>query len=119
MRRWVAVAYWGQKIVVDCPACDAREGLPAHQIRLHRCTNKTGRDYYSWRCPACRTPVAKYADTGAVALLTGAGVASTLYRAPLEIDDRARRDGGRLTVDDALDFSLALADWDGEIQWQQ
>lgn len=103
-------------VEVRCPNCEQATKIPVHHVRLNRCTNRKGRDYYSWRCPNCDTPVAKPADLHIVALLTAAGVASLLYALPLELDDPQRKGAAPLTIDDALDFTLALQAWDGEIK---
>ncbi|MGH9114309.1 MAG: hypothetical protein ACRDWW_00610 [Acidimicrobiales bacterium] len=63
---------------------------------------------YSFRCPACRSTVAKEASVRIVDALTRAGVEVVRWSLPAEMLEE--RHGPPITHDDILAFHIALQD---------
>jgi len=90
-RRWQRVTYMAVR--VRCPMCDVIGDVPAHKVRIYRCKNRPDSDFYAWVCPECDEAVTRRGDVSSVCLLVAAGVPTSLYDWPGEMNDQERRLG--------------------------
>lgn len=77
-------------VQIRCPMCALQTAVPAHKVRIYRCTNRSDSDFYAWVCPECDEPVTRRADVASACLLIAAGVPTVLYGWPGEAEDAAR-----------------------------
>lgn len=97
-------------VICECPVCAADSRAPAHHYLIWVCTTRNHK-FFTFTCQKCGTPVAKDCPPVIENLLAAEGVPRKLYAQPLEVDDPQRRDRRPLSVDDALDLSLAISAW--------
>jgi hypothetical protein len=93
-------------IRANCPSCGDVQ-LTADDLTVRVCADDE-RGSYCFRCPDCRTAVAKDASRRIVDLLVSSGVRMQVWRLPAELAES--RVGPPLTPDDLLDFHLLLVD---------
>src|SRR3954468_747692 len=105
-RRWTPVTHMAVR--VRCPMCDVIGDVPAQKVRIYHCTTKPDADFYAWVCPECGQAVTRRGDVSSVCLLVAAGVATSLYEWPVELDERARV-AGPWSKYEADDLSLDIA----------
>lgn len=111
-------------IRVSCPQCGAVDLAPTDvQLTVVRGedTPVGPESHYSFHCPTCADDIAKPADERIARLLTTGGVHMEVRGAPSPYHPSAQRTGHpespspgpAFTVDDLLDFHLALQcdDW--------
>ena len=92
-------------IEANCPTCGTVEITP-DDMELALCTNHSPASYYSFICPVCADEIQKHAEERVVELLIAEGVAPAYWTLPAEmLEDR---NGPPLTIDELLDFHLAL-----------
>lgn len=93
---------------VRCPMCDVIGEVPAHKVRIYRCTNRVDADFYAWVCPECGEAVTRRGDVSSVCLLVAADVPTILFGWPSEADEpqRAAAPWSAYEVDD---LSLDIA----------
>ena len=99
-------------VEAQCPACGRNVKRPATEFVLWLCMSRPDRNFYTFTCPACGTPVAKRCDRVVEKLLSRVGVRRRPYRLPLEIDDPQRANPLPLSPDDHLDLLNEIAAWD-------
>jgi predicted RNA-binding Zn-ribbon protein involved in translation (DUF1610 family) len=100
------------RIRTRCPSCGEIE-LGANEVALHLLADDPESAFYDFVCPTCSALVRKPADDQVAQLLIGGGVGVVIEHPHPE---RAP-DGPPLTIDDVLDFMLALerGDWIDEL----
>lgn len=92
------------KIKANCPSCQDVELAPT---AFHLTVFDAGNGhYYEFFCPKCYDRVLKPADDSVQQLLISGGVEHTFEHVPLEVLEA--HPGPALTVDDLMDFVLAL-----------
>jgi len=96
-------------IEATCPTCGTVECTPA-MFELAVCDQKES-SYYVFECPECTERVQKHAEARVIELLIAEGVKPRVWSLPAEILETHA--GPALTVDDLLDFHIALEqpDW--------
>ena len=90
--RWVPLTH--RILVIRCPGCGKDAQVAAHHVRLRRCINHNGRDYFTFICNECEMTQVKPADSHVFCVLVGAGVPISLYVLPAEVFDVERGMGG-------------------------
>jgi hypothetical protein len=103
----------GRRVRVTCRTCgDQRVAASAVAARV--CSDD-GSASYHFRCPACGLLESRPMASSLVGSLRGAGVSLTRWRMPAELLEP--RLGGPVTVDEVLDFHVALQgdDWFDEL----
>lgn len=91
-------------IRASCPDCGDVE-LTSRDVQVHVCsTNNQGS--YAFRCPKCRMAVSKLAEQRIIELLSGSGVALSVWDLPAELDEP--KVGAPIGYDDLLEFHHAL-----------
>jgi rRNA maturation protein Nop10 len=96
-------------IKATCPLCGDVK-LRSRDLTVRVCA-ETDHGTYTFACPRCREHVNRDATPRILALLVSAGVRTEVWHQPAELFEP--RGGPPLSVDDLLDFHLALArdDW--------
>ena len=98
------------KIKVNCPTCGALELAPSG---LHLTVFDAGDGhFYEFFCSGCFVHVKKPADDTIQALLMSAEVEHTFEHVPLELLEE--HVGPALTMDDLMDFVVAIQDDDDD-----
>ncbi|HVL33003.1 MAG TPA: hypothetical protein VM600_05415 [Actinomycetota bacterium] len=97
-------------IEATCPTCGPVECTPA-DFTLAICEDYSPATFYTFPCPMCEETVQKPAEERVVELLIAEGVRPTSWNLPAEL--REAHDGPAFTIDDVLDFHLAMEqpDW--------
>jgi hypothetical protein len=103
----------GRRVRVTCRTCGDQR-VSASDVAARVCTDD-GTASYHFRCPACGLLESRPMASSLVGSLRGAGVALTRWRTPAEL--REPRVGAPLSVDELLDFHVALQrdDWFDEL----
>jgi hypothetical protein len=91
---------------VTCRTCGDQR-LAADAVAARVCT-EDGTASYHFRCPSCGLLEARPMASSLVGSLQTAGVALTRWSAPAEL--RELHHGDPLTVDDLIDFHVAMQD---------
>lgn len=96
-------------IRATCPTCDDVE-LTTRDLRVHVCADNN-QGSYSFRCPTCRTAVAKKAEPRIIDLLVSSGVRMKVWRLPAELSEV--KAGPPFIWDDVLELHdlLQRPDW--------
>lgn len=94
----------GTTIVVTCPTCGSVE-LLAHELTLVVSEAGLAEPLYYFPCPGCAHVISRPADSVIVKLLRTAGVP---LKRPVNELERRPSDTTPITLDELLDFALAL-----------
>ncbi len=96
-------------IRATCSDCGDVE-LRSRDLKVRHCRD-TEASTYLFRCPSCAMIEVRDAEAHVVDVLLAAGVHSTEWSLPAELEER--RGGDAITHDDVLDFHdiLGTSDW--------
>lgn len=96
-------------IRATCSDCGDVE-LRSRDLKVRRCLDNDSATYL-FRCPSCSMIEVREAESHVVDVLLAAGVRSTEWSLPAELDEP--RNGAAITHDDVLDFHdlLGTHDW--------
>lgn len=84
---------------------------PPHKYLIWLCRNRPFKNFYTYTCQRCQTPVADECPPLTEKWLAAQGVPKRYYDWDAELDDKQRATGPALTWDDVLDLHLALPTW--------